>query len=159
MPDLGFKDHHAPGLLSGEKPFTLRRAWKNGKTPDVGTTVGIVTGWRTPARRKIATARVMFRCALTFSEGGIEAFYQWRQDPIAAGSVWKVKGFLLEAQVAGFREYPIRRKAASDFARLDGFEDYAAFWRFHSNHRAEGADPIIKRELIGFGLVTPEFAQ
>ncbi len=159
MPDLGFQDRHVESLLSGEKPFTLRRAWVNGRTPDVGTTVGIVTGWRTKSRKRIATARVMFRCALSFSEGGIEAFYQWRVDPLATGLVHRVKAALHLASVAGFKDYGERRSNADSLARLDGFEDYGAFWRFHANHRAEGSDPVIKREMIGLGLVTPEFAE
>lgn len=158
MPDFGFQDRHVPGLISGDKPFTLRRAWKRG-TPDVGTTVGIVTGWRTKARRRVATARITFRCAVSFSEGGIEAFYDWREDAMISGLAFQVKGALQRAQVASPLDYARRRENAEKFAGLDGFEDYAAFWRFHASHRAAGSSPVIQRELIGLGLVVPEFAQ
>ena len=58
------------------------------------------------------------------------------------------------------RDAEIKRALCADqFAKLDGFPDYAAFWRFHSDHRRKDAPPVIARELIGFGAVTEAFAQ
>lgn len=154
MADLGFKDRHVPALLDGSKPFTLRRAWRNGRTPDIGARIGLVSGWRTPQRRKFATALVEFRCEVVFDCGGLAAFSGWRTVDMPSPAAGIVRGFLDAVSAHS----DVRAEAALGFVRLDGFPDYESFWTFHSKHRAEGADPAIRRELIGLGLVTAEFA-
>lgn len=154
MADLGFKDHHVEALLTGRKPFTLRRAWRNNRTPDLGARLGLVSGWRTPARRRFATAVVTFRATLAFGPDRIEMVHDWRtSDPVGAALV-KAS---LDIAMAGD---PIGHLSGTKaFVMLDGFDGWPSFYAFHSAHRAEGADPIIRRELIGFGAVTAEFAE
>jgi hypothetical protein len=152
MPDIGFKDHHVRAILDGSKPFTLRRAWKNGRTPDLGDTLRLVTGSRTPNRRVFATAVVQFRATVLFGEDGFRDMRSWRKGLFAAPLATTVRNHLQRSRKAS------RRAGESTMlALLDGFPDYAAFWQFHAGHRAKGAGPTVERELIGLGMVTEEF--
>lgn len=167
MADLGFKDRHVAALLDGSKPFTLRRAWRNGRTPDIGARIGLVSGWRTPQRRKFATALVEFRCEVLFDEDGITAFNDWRTTDLVSPAAERVHGALRKGAGEFEAVLPLGRFTGRDtLAFLDGFRtgeadqfgDWRAFYAFHNAHRAEGSDPVIRRELIGLGLVTAEFA-
>jgi hypothetical protein len=156
MPDLGFKDRHIPGLLDGSKPFTLRRAWKNGRTPDLGAKLRLVAGWRSPARRVFATAVVGFRARVGFTALGLVDLDEWRAIP---ATPWAdtISTLIASSIVLA----PTNTLCPNDerFAQLDGFESYAAFWGFHSNHRPTHAVPVVRRELIGLAYVTQEFAR
>lgn len=153
MRDLGFKDRWAGSVVDGSKPFTLRRPWKRpGDMPDVGDIVGIVTGWRTPARKRIATARVAFRCEVQFRPEEIEGVALFRTAVMHPPVAERVRDLLLAA-AAGDAE------AGAAFAALDGFASYADFWTFHDAHRKRTAASVtMTRELIGFDRVTAEFA-
>lgn len=159
MTAIGFKDHHAPGVMSGDKPFTLRRTWKRPeRMPNIDQRVDIVTGWRTPARKVIGTARVAFRCRVTFSHDDITDLTEWRAAPMATPMAERVHDLLIRA-VDG---HPWMSGAAPmrEFARLDGFDSYEAFWAFHDRHRKRSATTLkaMTRELIGFDRIVEEFA-
>lgn len=160
MSALGFKDRWAPAVMSGEKPFTLRRAWKRPeRMPDVDQRVDLVTGWRTPQRRVIGTARVAFRCAVEFSAAGVSDVTGWRTAPMAAPMAERVRLLLLQCQDG----HPMLRDGGPvhrEFARLDGFDSWDAFWAFHDQHRARRSDTrSMTRELIGFDRLAEEFAR
>lgn len=158
MTAIGFKDHHAPGVMSGDKPFTLRRTWKRPeRMPNIDQRVDIVTGWRTPARRVVGTARVAFRCRVEFSSFEIMGLEGWRAAPMAAPMAEKVHDLLIQA--ADGHPFMSGARPMREFARLDGFDSYEAFWAFHDRHRARRADTrSMWRELIGFDRVVEEFA-
>lgn len=148
MKALGIKDQFVAAILDGRKPFTLRRAWKNGKTPDLGERLSLATGHRTAARRVLATCIVGFRATVLIGPttvAGIEAdrmLATWRD---SASRVFRA------ARAASDAEF------ADMFARLDGFDSFATFRSFHARHRAGGSDPIAQRELIGLVAVTEAF--
>lgn len=167
MPDIGFKDRHVEPILSGEKPITLRRAWKLDRTPDLGARLGLVSGWRTPQRRRFGTAVIVARATVWIGEEGLVAFTDWRTSGFVPGRLQHVGDNLArlpsverlrrasEITVTTARAGWVAGSQA--LAVLDGFPDFAAMRAFHAAHRAEGADPVIRRELIGFGGVSREF--
>lgn len=160
MPDLGFKDQFAAGVLDGSKPFTLRRAWKHGRTPGVGTMVGIVTGWRTPQRKRVGWARVDFRCTVRFNALGVTDMFEWSQVDRLTTSGERVRQVLADAAALSRMPLPDSQDlAAANFAALDGFDTWSDFWRFHSKYRSADAPSVCERELIGFGQVTREFQE
>lgn len=162
MRALGFKDRWAPSVMSGDKPFTLRRAWKRpGDMPDVEDRVQIVTGWRTPQRKVIGTARVAFRCEVEFSAEGIIRFDHWRRADMVSPMAERVRVNMVRAVDAHPTAWTLgsAERACEAFARLDGFESWDAFWAFHDQHRARRADTrSMVRELIGFDRIAEEFA-
>lgn len=160
MSALGFKDRWAPAVLSGDKPFTLRRTWKRPeRMPDVDQRVDLVTGWRTPARRVIGTARVAFRCSVEFSANGVSVFKDWRAAPLATPMAERVRSLLIEC-ADGHIMLADGGRAHRAFAKLDGFDSWDEFWAFHDQHRARRADTrSMVRELIGFDRIAEEFAR
>lgn len=51
-------------------------------------------------------------------------------------------------------------RAHREFARLDGFDSWEAFWAFHDQHRARRADTrSMTREIIGFDRLAEEFGR
>lgn len=167
MPDIGFKDRHVEPILSGEKPITLRRAWKLDRTPDLGARLGLVSGWRTPQRRRFGSAVIVARATVWIGEEGLVAFTDWRTAGFVPERLQHVGAALSKIpELARIRErdQEARDAAAASWAAgshvlaiLDGFPDFPAMRAFHAAHRAEGADPVIRRELIGFGGVSREF--
>ena len=156
MPDLGFKDQHVAAILAGDKPFTLRRAWKHGRTPDIGAKLGLVSGWRTPARRRFAWAICEFRCTVFFGEHHLAGATGWREVEIAGSWAAQVRELLPTHPPMAITVPTGYGVESGAFAKLDGFESYAEFWTFHSRHRAADAPAICERELIGLGCVTAE---
>jgi len=150
MPDLGFQREFREPLLEGSKVFTLRRAWKNGRTPDIGARLRLITGARTPERRVFATAVVAFRCTATLGAIGVLNYSAWRQLDAADTTAYRVR-HMLDQMSCGNLDWP------DEFARADGFPGYFHFWRFHNAHRAAGSGAPV-RELIGLGMVTEAFA-
>lgn len=152
MTDLAFKPHFIDPILSGAKFITLRRAWANDRTPDLGAPLGLVANPRSPARHRFATAVVQFRASVSFSErSGVLTVEGWRKASVApnAARVLKVlKGAMSMAS----------GPSCDELAELDGFANWSEMVAFHQLHRANGATPVIERELIGFGAVSPAFS-
>lgn len=149
MADLAFTDRFAAGVLDGSKPFTLRRAWRNGKTPDLGHKVRLITGARTKSRRVFATGVIGFRATVLIAPNRLVSLDDHRQL-----ATWSAQARLVftTARAAFEPEW------AFQFAHLDGFDTWLAFWEFHAGHRAPGSPDLAARELIGLCGVSEAFA-
>jgi hypothetical protein len=173
MPDLAIQERFVPGVMDGSKPFTLRRAWKNGRTPWLGDRVRFVVKPRTPERRVVGTATVMIRATIAFDENGLTEATGWRYQGLATAepALRRVVCLAVHGRHRAAIGIPrddtgfdhrvmntARHAAAFRFAQLDGFDGWPAFWEFHTHHRARDADPIVRRELLGFGAVVEEFS-
>lgn len=148
MKALGVKDRFIPSILDGSKPITLRRVWRNGKTPDLGEKLSLVAGSRTPARRVFASCVVGFRATILFRSENVVGLVNKR-----ALATWSTESrrVFLAAEAAAEERF------ADKFASLDGFATFAEFWRFHGHHRAASASEVAERELIGLVAVTEAF--
>ena len=167
MTALAFQDQFAAPILDGTKPFTLRREWRNGATPDLDDRLDLVTGHRTPARRVFATAKVEFRATVVLVPEGVASLMRFRVTKWAGPRAVEVQSVLVTATApiprqggAATSAWGARvREAADRFAAFDGFDDYPALYAFHDQFRKPGSPRRIARELIGLGLVTPSFGK
>ena len=105
MPALSFKSKFAPLIRSGKKPFTLRALRKDGRDPKGGDALYFYTGMRTKACRKIRRPN----------------YCLWAKE------VYLLYGLI---QVDGWPVI-ILPYHLDNFAKLDGFKDYARFCEFH----------------------------
>lgn len=155
MTDLAVQPRFTPLILSGAKPFTLRRAWANGRTPDLGASLRFVEHPRSRARRVVGTALVAFRCTILFDEAGVLDASIMRRAVAFPEAALRVAD-LIKAAHHGRRNGGLMHDA-DEIARLDGFGGgWGEFWHFHNQHRAQ-ASGACSRELIGFGAVSEEF--
>ncbi|HEV2692404.1 MAG TPA: ASCH domain-containing protein [Verrucomicrobiae bacterium] len=104
MPGLNFQKKFAPKILSGEKPFTLRALRTDGRDPKTGERLYMFTDQRSKNCKKIAEKVCGF--AVT-----IQLLYCWVGIPGLIGLA--------------------RLDLVENFARLDGFDSYEAFCKFH----------------------------
>ena len=104
MPALNFQTRFAPKILSGEKPFTLRALRKDGRDPQAGQPLYLFTAMRTKQCKKFAEHPCRF--AVTICLG------------------WKLVAIPPFAPLIAADKLEL-------FSRLDGFENYEAFCRFH----------------------------
>lgn len=82
----------------------------------------------------------------------------WRAAPMATPMAERVHDLLIRA--ADGHPWMSGAKPMAEFARLDGFDSYEAFWAFHDRHRARRADTrSMTRELIGFDRIAEEFSR
>ncbi len=107
MPALNFQKQFAPAILAGRKPFTLRALRKDGRDPKAGQPLYLFTAMRTKQCRKIAEKQCKFAVTISLS---------WRCVTIAT------IGMLL------------KDSELESFSRLDGFNSYDEFSRFHEVH-------------------------
>ncbi len=158
MTDLAIQPEFVDKLLDGSKPFTLRRAWKNGRTPGNGAKIRFVVNPRRPDRRVVGTGLVILRATVTFDERGLCGGGRIYRPGSILGMPLSLDLLALLIKGNKREEDPVRAAEASEeFARMDGFADYPAFWAFHNRHRKPDAGPC-ERELIAFGAITQEFA-
>ena len=166
MPAIAFMAQMVAPIIAGSKPFTLRRAWANGRTPDIDQRLDLVINPRSPERRVFATAKVEFRAAVTLVPEGIASVHNFRLANWHGPRALDVSAALVAATApiprqggATMAAWSARRKdAANLLAAWDGFADFDAMYAFHNQHRPPSAPRRIAREMIGLGLVTESFA-
>lgn len=167
MPALAFMAQMTAPIIAGTKPFTLRRAWANGRTPDLDQRLDLVVNPRSPERRVFATAKVEFRATVTLVPEGIASVHNFRLARWHGPLALDVSSALVSATApiprqggATMAAWSARRaEAAKRLAAWDGFEDFAAMYAFHNQHRPASAPRRIAREMIGLGLVTEAFTE
>src|SRR5260221_641210 len=89
MADLALQERHVAAILDGSKPFTLRRAWRNTRTPDLGARIRFVVRPRSPQRQVVASAIVQFRTTVVFTEErliGMSSMRLWERIGIGAAA-------------------------------------------------------------------------
>lgn len=124
MPALNFQKQFAPKILAGQKPFTIRALRKDGRDPQAGQPLYLFTSMRTKQCKKFAEKPCRF--AVT-----IQLLYCWVDIP----------GLISLA----------RLDLVENFARLDGFDNYEEFCRFH-----EIKDGMSKKKMRLIAWVTRE---
>lgn len=73
MPVLNFQDRFVGAVERGEKRQSIRATWRDGRFPfSPGSLLHLYTGLRTPAARKIATARIVSVDPVHISDHGVE---------------------------------------------------------------------------------------
>lgn len=129
MPALNFKKQFPELILAGKKPFTLRAPRKDGRNPKVGDTLYLFTGMRTKSCDQFATELCRFTCDAFVTNGGIYI-----------------------PELLGSDDATLSFRAESTFARLDGFDNIVAFYKFHLAGDAGAKDlkliAWIKREEL-----------
>lgn len=153
MINYNFQADFAPQLAAGDKPLTLRRFRKPpSRHAQVGELVGLWTGLRTKAARRVGVGLCEVRALVRFDRGGIVFVSDVRVAPGAPGEAAALTRELLDAE-------------SDAFARRDGFENWEAAWAFHVAHRTEAEkenwaeiSPSIVRELVAWRLLSEEQA-
>lgn len=153
MPGLGFQDKHAPAIVRGDKPFTLRKRRKDGREAALGARLFMFTGWRTAACRKFATARVVMRGTLAFNATGIVSALHLVVDDVAPPVFSEIRADMERA--ARYPNGPATPGRLLRLAVWDGFPSWLAAWDFHVQ-QGVNMDGVAVREIIGFAGVTPE---
>lgn len=106
MPILSFQKNLIPKVLDGSKPFTLRHPRKDRRDPRPGQTLYMATGTRTSDYKLHATKTCEWRYE-------IKMLYGWLAIDSPDSMMLVIPDHL------------------EIFARLDGFDDYEAFCKFH----------------------------
>jgi hypothetical protein len=104
MPQLGFKRHFAPLILSDKKPFTLRAKRKDGREPKAGQMLYMFTDLRQKTCKRFTEKLCRFAVDIRLHSNKVE--------------------------IPGLASLS-RQTELDTFARLDGFEDFAACRAFH----------------------------
>lgn len=144
----GFKDEFEPDLKSGAKPLTLRRDRTHpARHANVGEPIGLWLAMRTKRARRAGVGLVCVRGLLRYEEAGLVEF--------SSVAVLHPHDVTVQAILA-----PIEAREPDAFARLDGFESWAALWAWHQSQRkaSERTDRFILRELIGWKKLSDEAA-
>jgi hypothetical protein len=135
------KRHHG-NILSGAKPFTLRKTGKK-RHARVGETLQLRDGRTGPV---FATAQCVFRAKITFDESGLTRV----SEATWIGDGDKIARLFAAAEQASYQAEEHREKLAVQ----DGFADWATMvaWHAEQDGLKGGCAPgeTIEREVIGF---------
>ena len=108
MPAVNFQSQFAPPILAGTKPFTLRALRKDGRDPKAGQPLYMFTAMRTKQCKKFA------------------------EKPCRFAETIRLSWHLVFIPTLGYLQTDDQLEL---FSRLDGFENYDAFCRFHKISR------------------------
>lgn len=145
-----FKPDFAANVTSGAKALTLRRFRKPpSRHAFVGEPIGLWTGLRTKAARRVAVGLVTVRALVRFDAGGLRTVSELRLANPAVFQSGRLQAELLNCE-------------SDAFAVRDGFVNWASAWAWHDAHRTDaeketGAQALV-RELVAWAPITEEQA-
>lgn len=149
MVAYNFQTAFAPAVSSGEKVLTMRKP-RVGRSRHarVGETLQLTTGARTKKREVLATPACALRARVVLGPQGVVRVLEAVTDrtPRAEGLA------MLMAQAE--QGAPDAAKWSDAFARLDGFDDYAALYTWHAANSEPDAHGRIERDVIGWGALS-----
>ena len=153
VPALSFQPRHVAPVLSGAKPFTLRKLRKGGGCPKVGDPLHLFTDHRKPTMAKFATATCVMRTTLWFTQRGLAKV---QHDALAADAppVFVRVGHAIVD--AGATDVAAQELALHQLALWDGFTSWSDLHAWHAANGAVDANGHVLRRLFGFGAVVAE---
>lgn len=158
MQHYGFQPEFIDPITSRAKWLTLRQP-RNGRArhAEIGEGVACWVHRRTPNARRFAVGLCIVRATLHFDRLGITKVTDKRVHGAMEGDIARLEEALTQAHRVD--------RFAHDFARLDGFENWASAWGWHEAHRTEaerknddGLKRPLIRELIAWRLIENEDA-
>ena len=146
MHAYNFKAQFAPAVERGDKPLTLRNERASpSRHAQTGEVVSLWTGLRTPQARRLRLGVCTARATVLLTPAGVAAF-----ERLVVLSPYDALTRRL-SEWAGLG--PTLCSAwADDFAKLDGFDNWAQAWGWHA--AAAGAPPKgapldrLRKELV-----------